>query len=241
MEKIAVYTGSRNIYDDMVMSAKSVVSNSDVDKIYFLIEDDAFPYDNPDIIETRNISDQTLFYPWGPNQKSKFTYFAMYRAALALEFPQYDRILSLDSDLVAVRDISHLWELPIDDYYFSASKEEHRSVAGMLYTNVGVALMNLKKIRDNNKANEYIDVLNRQQFDYVDQDVMNYLSQGYIYEMHSEYNANNWTNPVQNPRIIHFAGMNRTAWHRHPSAKRFRDMSWDEAFQLRKMNADYPT
>lgn len=240
MGKIAVYTGSRNLYEDMVTCAKSVIAHSDVDEINFLIEDDVFPLDIPDMIKTQNVSDQEYFNPWGPNMKSKFTYFAMMRAALPKVFPEYDRILSLDCDTLAIRDISGLWNLPIDDVYFAASREAHRSVAGMLYTNVGVALMNLKKQRETKKTDEYIDVLNRQKFTYLDQDVMNYLSQGYIYEMHSEYNANEWTNPCYNPRIIHFAGVKQDVWHKHPKAKEYQRMTWDEVFAARKRNLAYP-
>ena len=239
--KVAAYTGSRNIYEDMLICAKSLIANSDVEKIFFLIEDDEFPYNVPtEIIETRNVSNQEYFDPWGPNMKTRFTYFALIRAALAKEFPEYDRILSLDCDTICIRDVSHVWELPIDDYYFSASREAHRSIAGLLYTNVGVALMNLKKQRETGKVDEYIDILNRQQFTYVDQDVMNYASQGYIYDMNSEYNANECTDPCHNPRIIHFAGIKRDRWHRHPKFKKYRDASWDDIFIDRKQNLNYP-
>lgn len=240
-KKVAVYTGSRNIYSDMVMSAKSLTAFSDVDKIYFLIEDDIFPEELPDHIETINMSGQQYFDPWGPNMTTNFTYFAMLRAALGDIFNDYDRILSLDCDTVCVRDVSHLWELPIDDYYFSASIEPHRSTCGLIYTNVGVCLMNLDKLRTNEKTDEFIDVLNRQKFTFVDQDVMNYLCQGYIYEMNSEYNANNFTKPCQNPRIIHFAGMKRDNWLRHPKAKYYNEISWDDIFKLQKQNKSYPS
>ena len=240
MKKIAVYTGSRNIYPDMVMSAKSLTAFSDVDKIYFLIEDDDFPEELPDHIETMNVSDQEYFFPWSPNNKTHFTYFAMLRAALGDIFKQYDRILSLDCDTIAIRDVSHIWEYPIDDYYFSASIEPGRSKYGLMYTNVGVCLMNLKLLRETEKTQECIEVLNRQQFTFVDQDVMNYLCQGYIYEMNSEYNANEFTLPCQNPRIIHFAGMKRDSWHRHPKAKYYNELSWKEVFELQKRNRQYP-
>jgi hypothetical protein len=45
--KVAVYAGTRNIYKDMLPSVKSLLIHSDVDKIYFLIEDDIFPYELP--------------------------------------------------------------------------------------------------------------------------------------------------------------------------------------------------
>jgi len=240
MEKVAVYTGSRNLYKDMVTCAKSLIAHSDVEKIYFLIEDDELSLDIPDLIETRNVSDQEYFDFWGPNMKSKFTYFAMMRAALPKEFPELDKILSLDCDTICIRNVSDIWNLPIGDSYFAASKEAHRSVAGMLYTNVGVALMNLKRQRETKKTDEYIDILNRQQFVYLDQDVMNYLSQGYIYDMNSEFNANEWTNPCYNPRIIHFAGIKADVWHKHPKAKMYQQMSWDEVFAEQKRNLMYP-
>ena len=241
MQHVAVYTGSRNIYEDMLICAKSLIAMSNVNKIYFLIEDDEFPmkYDDT-LIEVRNVSNQEYFHPWGPNMKTRFTYFAMMRAALAKEFPDIDHILSLDCDTICVRDVSHIWELPVDDYYFAASIEPHRSIAGLKYTNVGVALMNLRKQRQTKKVDEYIDVLNLQEFSYVDQDVMNYLSQGYIYEMNSEYNANSWTKPNSNPRIIHFAGMKRDEWHKHPKYKEYKDMTWGDVFVKRQQNHKYP-
>ncbi len=241
MQKVAVYTGSRNIYEDILACAKSLVAHSDVNKIWFLIEDDEFPFDIPsDLISTRNVSDQQYFEPWGPNMKSGFTYLAMMRAALALEFEEYDKILSLDADTICIRNVSHLWELPIDDYYFAASMEAHRSIGGLLYTNAGVCYQNLAKLRSSGKAAECIDILNAQRFTWVDQDVMNYLCQGYIYDMNSEFNANDWTNPCRNPRIIHFAGIKRDTWHKHPKYKKYSAMTWDEVMKVRKQNLAYP-
>lgn len=241
MEKIAVYTGTRNIYEDMLAASKSLVANSDVDKIYFLIEDDSFPFDIPkDIIETRNISDQKYFADDSVNMKSKFTYMALIRSAFSDIFPEHDRILSLDCDTFCVRDVSDIWTLPIDDYYFAASREPHRCVAKMLYTNVGVCLMNLEKMRETGKGLEYVDVLNRQEFTYIDQDCMNYLSQGYIYDMHSEFNANDWTVSCQNPRIKHFAGIKSNIWHKNELFRKYSMISWNDIFRERKMNLEYP-
>ena len=240
MKKIAVYTGSRNIYSDMEMAAKALTAHSDVDKIYFLIEDDIFPSELPKHVETINVSDQEYFNPWSPNMTTHFTYFAMIRAALGDIFKQYDRILSLDCDTIPVRDVSHLWELPIDDYYFAAAAEPHRSTDGLLYTNVGVCLMNLKRLRETGKTYECINVLNTRKYTFVDQDVMNYLCQGYIYEMDSTYNATNYTKSCQNPRIIHFAGMKRENWQKHPKAKFYNQTSWDDILKIQKQNLSYP-
>lgn len=42
-ERVVVYAGTRNLYHDMVVSAKSLLCHDGADRIIFLIEDDAFP------------------------------------------------------------------------------------------------------------------------------------------------------------------------------------------------------
>jgi len=54
--KVAAYSGTRNVYYRMIPAVKSLLKNSDVDKVYLLIEDDIFPYDLPDKIVPINIS-----------------------------------------------------------------------------------------------------------------------------------------------------------------------------------------
>ena len=54
--RTAVYTGTRNLYYYMVAAAKSLLAHSNVEKIYFLIEDDTFPYELPPKTSTINVS-----------------------------------------------------------------------------------------------------------------------------------------------------------------------------------------
>lgn len=145
MRKVAAYSGSRNLYPDMVTACKSLILNSDVEKIYLLIEDDVFPYDMPDMVETINVSHQTFFKPGTPNMKSKFTYFALMRIALCHVLKDEDVVLSLDIDTIVDKDISDIWDIDLTDYYFAAAMEPHRSYGGLIYTNGGVVLYNLKK------------------------------------------------------------------------------------------------
>ena len=53
--RAAVYNGTRNLYENMLAAAKSLLVHSNVEKIYFLIEDDIFPYDLPPEIECINV------------------------------------------------------------------------------------------------------------------------------------------------------------------------------------------
>lgn len=222
--KHAVYTGSRNIYDDMVASAKSLAAHSDVDRIWFLIEDSEFPYELPDYVTCVDVSGQEFFRDDGPNMTSGYTYLAMMRAALCHVLPDVDKVLSLDCDTVCVGDVSGIWDIDLDGCYFAASREQHRCYCDVLYTNTGVCLYNLDMLRDG-KADEVISVLNSRRFKYVEQDVMNCLCQGRIAEMDGNYNANDWTEH-DDPKILHFAG--HSDWQERPEVAPYREISWDD-------------
>ncbi len=230
--KAAVYTATRNLYEHMLPAIKSLICNSDVERIYLIIEDDTFPYDLPDICETINMSRQTFFRPDGPNMKSRYTYMAMMRAALPEILPELDRVLSLDVDTIVDRDISDLWGLPIDDCYFAAAHEWHETTNKFIYTNVGVCLFNLKKLRDG-KMDEIIHILNTRQYEWMEQDVMNMLCQGYIYDMPAEYNDEYYTEAVAEPRIIHHIG-NNDLLPGYPDVQKYAAISFEDAFKRRQ-------
>lgn len=230
--KTAVYFGSREIYADMIPASKSLLINSDVDKIFLLIEDDDFPHLLPSsgIIETINIRDFVpRFYDMaGPNFCTQWTYIGLIRTALTKVFPKMDKVLSIDCDTIVDRDISELWDIPLDGYYFAATKEPLLTdQLGILYTNVGITMMNLKKMRDDGKDDELINALNKQYFLYVCQDAMNQYCQGNILELSSDYNVCQFTEHTENPKIRHYAG-ERVHWRNNSLVQKYRDIPWSE-------------
>lgn len=233
-ERVAVYTGTRNLYKLMVPAFKSLLLHTYVDKIYLFIEDDEFPYELPKQVEIRNVSKQEYFKADGPNMKSRFTYMALMRAALAKEFPELDRILSLDVDTIVNDDISDIWNLPLDDYYyFSASMEPQRTwMEGYFYTNIGVALYNLKKLRDDKKVDEVIEALNTKIYPYMEQDAFNEMCKGQILDMPSMYNANDFTKPTTRILISHYAGMRN--WSEVQAIKDYTKLPYEDIEKYRK-------
>lgn len=236
--KHVVYTGTRAVYGDMEVSAKSFVANSDVEKVHFLIEDDEFPGDLPEIVDVRNVSGQAHFPQGGPNMGTCYSYMALMRAAVFREFPELDAALVLDCDTVAVRDVSGLFDIDVSGMYFAATPEWHRSVSGLVYCNCGVVLQNLEMLRKG-KGDEIVECLNRHYLRWVDQDAFNYLCQGWISEMPPEYNANHWTvngffdsSPAARKgiaRVVHYAGISQF---RHMQEYvDYREMSWDESME----------
>lgn len=219
--------GTKNLYEHMLPAIKSLLVNSDVEQIYLLIEDDEFPYELPNICKIINVSNQTIFEPDGANMKSRFTYMVMMRAALSKILPEnLSRVLSLDVDTIVDGDISDLWDLPIDDCYFAAAHEWHKAQKGFLYTNMGVCLLNLDKLRDG-KTDELIGVLNKIKLEYVEQDAMNMLCQGHIYDMPSEYNANYYTEHTDEPKIIHHVG-NNSKLPTYSDVQKYKAMSFND-------------
>lgn len=216
--KAAVYCGTRNLYGDMIPALNSLIANSDVDKVFLLIEDDSFPYKLPDCVECINVSKQTYFRDDGPNYKNGWTYMVLMRAALHRIFPNLDRIVSLDVDTIAAKDVSDLWDVDLSNYYLAGAREPGKS-RNEIYINCGVMVLNLAKLRDG-KGDEIIEALNTRKYDFNEQDCINELCSGGIKEISSDYNSNNYTITTTTPKIIHFAAIRN--WQNHPLVNQYR-------------------
>lgn len=223
--KAACYCGTRNLYGDMIPAVKSLLCNSNVDKVFLLIEDDEFPYTLPNCVEIINVSNQAYFKREGPNFNSPWTYMVLMRAALHRVFPDLDKILSLDIDTIVAKDISELWDIPVNDYYLAGAIEPAKSQY-RTYINCGVMMLNLKKLRESGKGDELVDALNVRRYGFNEQDCIAEQCQGGILEIPSIYNANNYTEPTTQPKIVHFAAIRQ--YQNHPLVEMYKNKSWDE-------------
>lgn len=232
--RIVVYCGTYDVYLNMVASAKSVLCNTAVDKIYFLTEDDEFPYEIPDIIETINVKDQKCFPHDGPNFDNSWTWMCMMRATYPELFKQYSKVLSLDIDIVFNDDVSDLWDYDISDYYLAGVPERQRqkSSSDPLYINFGVVMMNLDKLREDGLQYQIIDILNTTHVDCPEQGAFNRVCAGHILELPADYNYTTYshiTGDAVKQRIIHYAG--QKFWRHYALVKRYSDLSWDEVME----------
>ena len=202
MRRVVVYAGTRNVYHNMTVAAKSLLCHTHVDRVWFLIEDNEFPEELPDVILCANMSGQEWFR-YGPNTRKRWSYMSMLRLALT-EILTDDRVLWLDIDTIVNKDIGELFETDLEGCYVAAAEEPIRSKRPFVYFNAGVMLMDLAKLRDG-KAKELIDYVNRVELDFPDQDVINLLCQTKIKPIDPYYNSNRWIVEVANPAITHFA------------------------------------
>ena len=229
--KHAVFCATRNLYGDMEAAARSLVANSDVGCVHFLIEDDEFPRPLPSIVKCHNVSDQEFFPRMGPNALTGWTWMVLMRAALCHVLTDVDVVLSMDCDAFCVRDARGIWDADLGGKYLAGVTERAKAKPGKQYVNFGVVLFNLAALRDG-KADEIIEALNNKRFKFPEQDAANELCNGRITELPDEYNAMSFNAHVENPRIVHFAGVGRDKWRENPEARLYLDMTWDEAMEL---------
>lgn len=242
--KHAVYAGTRNLYEGMVWAAKSLVVNSTVDEIHFLIEDDEFPYEMPDFCDFMNVKDymESTFPDGGPNAKSHFTKMAMVRICYPNLFPDIDEILQLDVDTVCLDDVDAIWDIPMDGKWFAAVPETlsgYDPYHSGHYYNVGVTLFNLAQMREDDAQRQLVDFINTRHANCVEQDAMNWCGamRGKAVDMSVRFNENRATGYTDHPAIQHYVGY--MDWETNPNLPRreylklYRDKSWDEILEMR--------
>ena len=240
--RVAVYCGTYNTYMSMATSAKSLLYHTKMDKIYFLIEDDVFPYDLPDngIITCINVKNQEWFRPDGPNFNNDWSYMCLIRAAFTKLIP-YKKILSFDIDVVIQEDIGCLWDYDMTDYYLAGVTEPQRqkSTADPIYINFGVVMMNLDKLRNDGIDDKIIDALNTTKFGCPEQDAFNKFCAWHILQLPNDYNAtvnSHITGEAEKERIIHYAGIRY--WRHFGSVKEYGLKDWDAIIERQaKLNA----
>lgn len=237
MRKVAVYCGTQNLYLDMLTAAKSLMVNSSIDQIYFMIEDDKFPYLLPECIKCINIKNQQYFDTNGPNFNSPYTYMALIRAALTKELPDEDLVLSLDVDTIIDKNIDELWNLDMDKYYIAAVEEHKRSTGSYKYINFGVVLLNLKLLRETKKDDTIIYYLNHFHYYNDVQDCFSDKCQGKILLLPGDYNSgHNFCPKGKENKIIHFAGVKK--WQGAKEIISYRQMPLQKVISIWKKNRE---
>ena len=224
--RAAVYSGTRNVYKDMIPSMKSLLIHSNVEKIYFLIQDDEFPYDLPPEVECINVSNQTFFPQDGPNFIARCSYMVLMRAAFTKLFPNLDKILSVDNDIIINENISNLWDINLYDNYYAGVIEPRQSIEKKLrYVNFGLVMYNLNQLRKNKLDDKIISDLNTYYYTEAEQDCYNYNCQGKILELPVTYNCNWYTltdNNATQSKIRHYAFTSN--WQTFPIVQEYRNI-----------------
>lgn len=150
-----------------------------------------------------------------------FSIVTYYRLFIASLFPQYDKIVYLDCDLVVSGDISELYETDLGDNIlgavtdqfvcntpeFRAYAEKAIGVDPDTYFNAGVLVINLEQFRKNGIEKQFIKLITEYDFDLLDPDqaYLNYLCFGKTVRLSDGWNKSPTGLPCEgNKNIVHY-------------------------------------
>lgn len=111
-----------------------------------------------------------------------------------------EKVLYLDSDTVVEQSLKELWNIDLDGYYMAGVDDclsrFYRSLVGIsgdeVYCNAGMLLFNVKKWREDNIQQRFIDLIveNQGTFVFNDQTILNMVFSGHTLILPQKYNVN---------------------------------------------------
>ncbi len=217
-------------YSHLIVGLYSLLENTkSIKKIYLLLETDNV-YDVPyldylikkynvefKLIKVNKLIEKKLKRNC-PNKNSYFTDFTFGKLLLS-DIVEESKVLYLDTDAIAVKDISDIWNYDISDYYIAGVKDwgveergniEELGINGK-YINAGVVLFNLDKMRRDNIEEKCFELINKIELIFLDQDALNYVCTDNELYLPVMYNVcDDVTMDIENKdlaKIYHFAGI----------------------------------
>lgn len=237
VKKVVVYLANRPYYEKLLPSLRSLITyNRSLDEIIIVGEDDEYPYkfpSSPVPIRMVNINPYRKYIKkTSPNERKTFwPTIILLRCAYPKIFKDYDQILTLDVDTVVCGDITGLWDIDLGDYYYAACKETQyppEKSWGHDYFNIGVAMLNLRKLRDDKMDVQILKDINETWYEVMEQDCYCHNCWPKILRIPSVYNVAFFTEPhIGDPKIIHLASNKN--WFDDPLVKEWkRKTKWEK-------------
>jgi lipopolysaccharide biosynthesis glycosyltransferase len=167
-------------------------------------------YDKKDNILIRAADVSRNFAPYkNISVRGEFTVDTWYRLMLPDIFPQYDKVLYLDSDMVVLNDLTELWETDIGGYCAAAVRDldfianchknyedyyekilKHINIKNVNdYFQAGTILFNLAELRKHFTSAEIFKVAMSRVWHFQDQDVLNFILRGKVKYIGQRWNA----------------------------------------------------
>ena len=151
-----------------------------------------------------------------------FSIVTYYRLFIASLFPQYDKILYLDCDIVVLGDVAELYHTDLgqnilgavaDQYVcntmeFRLYAEKAIGVDPDTYFNAGILVISLDQFRKNRIEQKFIKLITEYDFDLLDPDqaYLNYLCFGKTHMLPNGWNKEPMALPCEGKKnIVHYA------------------------------------
>lgn len=179
---------------------------------------------------------------------------AYLRFMLGSLFPQLDRVLYFDCDVLIRQDLAPLWKTPLEGFACAGSDKEwahdprYCKQIGLepsdIYVNAGVLLMNLRQFREQGLESKLMTFARdaKMKLPSIDQDVLNIVLQGQIKTIPSRWNYTAYefrTQAALAPlaAVLHFTGSVKP-WSKREKSRDWRSWQWWLAFfELKAMEA----
>ncbi|MBE5739137.1 MAG: glycosyltransferase family 8 protein [Clostridiales bacterium] len=151
-----------------------------------------------------------------------FSLATWYRLFIQSIFPQYDKVLYLDCDIIVLGDISELYNTKLGDNLLGAARchivsdhevfgeyaERFCGVPRRDYLQAGILVMNLAEFRKRDLENKFVYLINKYNFDVIDPDqgYLNAMCYGSVKQLPNGWNKEAIPAPLEGKlNIVHYA------------------------------------
>ena len=243
---------AKSIYPTLVSMASALENNNKTENIlvYHLLLSYDFNISKIEILESlkEKYDFRTNYYKI-PNifkgmRRWRRTYTVYYKLLIPMIFSDFERVIFLDSDTLIFKDISEMYNLPFNDTYvlgypFHTPWTAYRfGIRPKKYINAGVLLINIKKIREDGKDSELMEVTRKKgsKAFFLEQDTINYVyhkkigllplkygiylygnitqfKKKYAYKLRIKLNLKELENAINDPSLVHLCCCNPKVWY----------------------------
>jgi len=208
------FATDENYVPFLAVSMQSMLSNASKEYVYKIyILNNGLKEENINKLNQYNSNNVSIEYVDVAKRMAKiggkfhtrdyYTKSTYYRIFIPNMFPEYDKALYLDCDIVVLGDISKLYNTNIGDNLLGAIPDEaiatvpafqsyaNRAlgIATDKYFNAGILVMNLAGLREMNFESVFVDVLSRYKFTVAqDQDYLNVICKDRVYYIENVWN-----------------------------------------------------
>ncbi len=195
-------------------------------------------------VEFVDMKDKLERIGWKLHTRDYYSKSTYYRLFITGMFPNIDKALYLDADIILNGDISELYNTDIGDNYVGAVTEEavnkvpefieyaahFLGVKTPDYFNAGIMLMNLKAFRQIDLEAKFLKLLSEYKFVVAqDQDYLNVICKGKVHYFSMAWNKNPMIDPRvtrENVKLVHYT-LTMKPW--HYTGIQFEEMFWEHA------------
>ena len=251
---IVMTSDDYGLYPTLVSMASALENNNKKENIliYHLLLSHDFNMEYIEYFESlKENYDFRINYYQIPNnmfnnvRRWKKTYTVYFKLLIPLIFPDFERVIYLDSDTLIFKDLSEMFNLPFNNNYILGYpfhtpwmvtiNHKHPKI----YINAGVLLININKIRRDNKDFELIDFTKKysKRLFFLEQDGINFVyykkmgllplkygvylygnitdfKKKYLYKLKIKIDLNELKKAIDDPSIVHLCCCNPKVWYR---------------------------